>query len=72
MTSTPEALALRLAPRAFATGGNDKGHKYGADQRARCVVEGPSSADSSLTTGLETHLVAGRPRFDPDHPELPK
>jgi lysophospholipase L1-like esterase len=69
-----QALGPRRAARAFADEGRDKTHfnEYGAEQLARCVVEGLRAADASLSAGLEQHLVATLPRFDPDHPELPK
>ena len=69
-----EALGPQRAPGAFADGGADKTHfdEYGAQQLARYVLEGLRGADPALTAGLETHLAAGLPRFDPDHPELPK
>jgi len=68
-----QALGPRLAPHAFADDGSDKTHfnEYGAGLLARCVVEALRAADPALTAGLETHLAA-LPRFDPDHPELPK
>ena len=69
-----EALGPQVSPRAFADGGNDKTHfsEYGADQLARCVVEGLRNADPALTAGLEKHLAPKTARFDPDHPELPR
>jgi lysophospholipase L1-like esterase len=68
------ALGPRLAPRAFADDGRDKTHfnEYGADQLARGIAAALRAADPALTTGLETHLDATLPPFDPDHPELPK
>jgi lysophospholipase L1-like esterase len=67
-----QALGPQVAPRAFADDGRDKTHfnEYGADLLARCVIEGLRDA-GELSAGLEKHLAAG-PRFDPDHPELPK
>lgn len=69
-----EALGPQISPRAFADGGNDKTHfnEYGADQLARCVVEGLRNADPALTAGLEKHFSPKVARFDPDHPELPR
>jgi lysophospholipase L1-like esterase len=69
-----QALGPKVAPHAFADDGKDKTHfnEYGADQLARCVVEGLRAADPALTAGLETHLARALPRFDPDHPEPPK
>jgi len=69
-----DALGPAIAPRAFADEGRDKTHfnEYGADQLARCVVESLRAADPALTAGLAAHLDATLPRFDPDHPELPK
>jgi lysophospholipase L1-like esterase len=69
-----EALGPDLSARAFADEGRDRTHfnEYGAEQLARCVIEGLRAADPALTEGLETHLVAALPRFDPDHPELPQ
>jgi lysophospholipase L1-like esterase len=69
-----EALGPSLAPRAFADDGRDRTHfnEYGADLLARGVAAALRSADHSFTAGLETHLVDALPRFDPDHPELPK
>jgi lysophospholipase L1-like esterase len=68
------ALGPRLAPRAFADDGRDKTHfsEYGADQLARGLAEALRATDPGLTAGLEAHLDATLPRFDPDHPELPK
>jgi lysophospholipase L1-like esterase len=68
-----EALGPRNAPRAFADDGRDKTHfnEYGAQQLARCIVEALRSADPALTAGLERHLAAALPRFDPAHPEPP-
>ena len=67
-----QALGPQVAPRAFADDGKDKTHfnEYGADLLARCVVEGLRDA-GELSAGLDKHLAEG-PRFDPDHPELPK
>jgi hypothetical protein len=69
-----EALGPQVAPRAFADGGRDKTHfnEYGARQLARCIVEALRVADPALTAGLETHLLADVPRFDPARPEPPK
>jgi lysophospholipase L1-like esterase len=69
-----QALGPQVAPRAFADDGRDKTHfnEYGAQQLARCVAEALRAADPMLTAGLEKHLAASLPRFDPDHPELPK
>jgi lysophospholipase L1-like esterase len=69
-----EALGPQRAARAFADEGRDRTHfnEYGAEQLARCVVEGLRASDASLNAGLHEHLVATLPRFDPDHPELPK
>jgi lysophospholipase L1-like esterase len=68
-----EALGPDIAPRAFADDGRDKTHfnEYGADLLARCIVESLRAADPASTAGLASHL-APLPRFDPDHPELPK
>jgi hypothetical protein len=69
-----EALGPQLATRLFADAGRDKTHfnEFGAQQLARCVVEALRTTDPALTAGLETHLAAQLPRFDPDHPETPK
>ena len=69
-----QALGPQVAPRAFADDGRDKTHfnEYGAQQLARCVAEALRAADPMLTAGLEQHLAPSLPRFDPDHPELPK
>lgn len=69
-----QALGPKDALRAFADDGRDKTHfnEYGAQQLARCVVEGLRAADPALTAGLQSHLAAGLPGFDPDRPELPK
>jgi len=69
-----EALGPTTALRAFADGGKDKTHfnEYGAQQLARCLIEALRGADPALTAGLETHIVAGLSRFDPDHPESPE
>jgi lysophospholipase L1-like esterase len=69
-----EALGPQSAARAFADDGRDRTHfnEYGAEQLARCVVEGLRAAEPALTAGLESHLLPGLPRFDPAHPELPK
>jgi lysophospholipase L1-like esterase len=69
-----EALGPTVAPRAFADGGRDKTHfdEYGAQQLARCIVEALRRADAALTAGLESHLVANLPHFDPAHPESPE
>jgi lysophospholipase L1-like esterase len=69
-----EALGPRVSPRAFADGGSDKTHfnEYGADQLARCVVEGLRTTDPALTAGLERHVLSTITPFDPDHPELPR
>jgi len=68
-----EALGPVVAPQAFADGGRDKTHfnDYGADNLARCVVEGLRAADPGLTAGLAAHLAAETARYDPARPTPP-
>jgi hypothetical protein len=68
-----EALGPALSPQAFADSGNDKTHfnNYGADNLARCIVEGLRTADPLLTAGLAAHVLARTARYDPARPTPP-
>jgi lysophospholipase L1-like esterase len=68
-----EALGPALAPQAFADSGNDKTHfnDYGAENLARCIVEGLRATDPALIAGLSAHVLAQTARYDPAHPAPP-
>lgn len=68
-----EALGPERAPAAFADQGRDHTHHSaeGAWSLASLIVAGLRAADPALTAGLENHLRADLPTFDPAHPAAP-